>query len=291
VKYNFLQALASGRVSLMDGAMGTELQRAGLRPGECCEMWNLTQHDRVLAIHQAYVAAGAQVLLTNTFQANPTALSRHGLADKLEALCQAAVQAARQACGPNGYVLGDIGPYEGESHELGRMVDALDGVDGLLLETLSSPRQLQQLVEILGRRSSQPAVFASFTFCRNPADQLTTVDGTDIEYVARQASSCGIDALGVNCGRNISMADMVTIVRRYRSETALPLFARPNAGTPRQSDGHWLYPRTPAEMAAELPELLSAGVSMVGGCCGTTPKHIAAFQGVVDAWNAARGCA
>src|SRR5271157_2015143 len=92
-----LQALHSGRVLLMDGAMGTQLQFAGLRQGECYEAWNLSHPDRVLPIHRAYVAAGADVLLTNTFQANPAALAKHGLADKLEVLCQAAVRLACQA--------------------------------------------------------------------------------------------------------------------------------------------------------------------------------------------------
>ena len=95
----------------------------------------------------------------------------------------------------------------------------------------------------------------------------------------------GVSALGVNCGRDIGMDDIIEIVRRYRQVTDLPLFARPNAGTPVCEGDRWVYPLTPAEMARRLPELLEAGISMVGGCCGTTPEHIAAMRPVVEQWN------
>src|ERR1700682_1498 len=110
----FLDALRSGRVLLMDGAMGTELQRAGLKPGECGELWNLTHPDKVRAIHQAYVDAGAEVLLTNTFQANPAALARHNLDGQLGVICQAAVDLAREAAGPDRWVLADVGPCQND---------------------------------------------------------------------------------------------------------------------------------------------------------------------------------
>src|SRR6202035_4244689 len=113
----FLDALRSGRVLLMDGAMGTELQRAGLRAGECGELWNLTHPEKVRAIHQAYVDAGAEVLLTNTFQANPAALARHNSADQLNAICRAAGEHARHAAGPDRLVLADVGPFSIEDQD------------------------------------------------------------------------------------------------------------------------------------------------------------------------------
>src|SRR4051794_23412773 len=107
---NLIATLHSDRVLVMDGAMGTELQRAGMQPGECHELWNLTNPDRVLAVHRAYVEAGAEVLLTNTFQANPAALAKHGLQDKLALICQSGVRLAREAAGAQRIILGDIGP-------------------------------------------------------------------------------------------------------------------------------------------------------------------------------------
>ncbi len=125
----------------------------------------------------------------------------------------------------------------------------------------------------------------SLTFLRGASGKLVTLSGHRPEWFARRAKQYGIAALGVNCGRDISMEDCAEILRRYRSATDLPLFARPNAGSPAQVDGRWVYPHTPEAMAAKLPLLLEAGAAMVGGCCGTTPEHIAAFRRVVEAWN------
>src|SRR6516162_11232433 len=107
----FLEALRSGRVLLMDGAMGTELQRAGIQEGECYELWNLTHPDKVRAIHRAYVDAGADVLLTNTFQANPIALGKHGLGDRIELIISQAITLARSVATPGRFVLVSFGPF------------------------------------------------------------------------------------------------------------------------------------------------------------------------------------
>src|SRR5689334_7322460 len=107
----FLEALHSGRVLLMDSAMGTELQRAGILEGECYELWNLTHPDRVRAIHQAYVDAGAECLLTHTFQASPAALARRGLLKQWQAIHQAAFSLARSVCGSQRFLIADVGPY------------------------------------------------------------------------------------------------------------------------------------------------------------------------------------
>src|SRR5262249_30221419 len=130
----FLEAFRSNRILLMDGAMGTELRRAGLRDGECAELWNITKPERVRAIHQAYLDAGAQCLLTNSFQANPTALVKYGLANKLEAMNRAAIELARSVAGDMAFVVGDIGPIEEpwQKEPLQRVVESLRGVDALL---------------------------------------------------------------------------------------------------------------------------------------------------------------
>jgi 5-methyltetrahydrofolate--homocysteine methyltransferase len=303
----FLQALHSGTVLLMDGAMGTELQRAGIQQGECYEHWNLTHPERVLAIHRAYVEAGAEVLLTNTFQANCAALAKHGLQALVGTIGEAAVALARKAATPKVLVLTSIGPGEWQWFQQdAHLLKAIQAADGLLLETLddlstvpiclkaqalqaAAPDTLPSFVQPL--RLPGPfkplVVLASVTFLRNQAGELRTIGNYAPEAIARRARAInGISALGVNCGRDISMDDCIEIVRRYRTMTELPLFARPNAGTPQQVNGQWVYAHTPEQMAAKLPQLLAAGVAMVGGCCGTTPAHIAAFRPVIDAWNA-----
>jgi 5-methyltetrahydrofolate--homocysteine methyltransferase len=124
-------------------------------------------------------------------------------------------------------------------------------------------------------------LLVSFTFHRTK--DLVTFKGIPPEHCAREARRYGAAAIGANCGKEIGMDDMLEIVKRYRDVCDLPIFVRPNAGSPTKKG--WRYPRTPATMAAALPALLEAGIAMVGGCCGTTPDHIRQFRLVVDEWN------
>jgi 5-methyltetrahydrofolate--homocysteine methyltransferase len=290
---NFLEALRSGRVLLMDGAMGTELQRAGLRQGECGELWNLTHPDRVRAIHQAYAKAGAQVWLTNTFQANRVALERAGIARQLQPILRAAVDLAYDlpfsqfVVRTSGPILSAAGVEFGDLKHLRGLEPHDPLLDAILLETCSSSR-VRWAVKRLAQFPMRRPVLLSLSYLRNARQQLTTFSGHSPEWFAERAARWGVAALGVNCGRDIGMDEIIEIIRRYRAATELPLFARPNAGTPTQDGERWIYPHAPETMAARLPELLETGVSMVGGCCGTTPEHIAAFRPVIDAWNKKR---
>jgi len=276
--------LYAGRVLLMDGAMGTELPRAGLRPGECGELWTLTEPAKVRDVHRAYRRAGAECLLTNTFQSNPLHLTRHGLADRLEEINAAALQLTRSAAGPGMFVLADVGPILdlpsleefADRKLLRRVLLSLAGADGFLIETCSSPRALAAVEYAMHCvEEIEAPLLLSLTYRREASGRLTTLSGHEPETFARHAARHGVAALGVNCGRDIGMDEVIEIVRRYRQATDLPLFARPNAGMPPNLLG-------PDEMAARLPELLAAGVSLVGGCCGTTPAHIAALRRVLD---------
>jgi 5-methyltetrahydrofolate--homocysteine methyltransferase len=286
---DLLAALRSGRVLLMDGAMGTELQRRGLKPGVRGEAWCLTHPRRVRAVHQAYADAGAEVLLTNTFQSNPSVLARHGVADELENIGEAACAVAR-SCAP-AFVLGDIGPipWDQAKLEAGRRVArALQTADALLVETCSDLNTLA-LVQLWRDKLPTPLpLLFSLTFFRMSSGDLRLYPDDRPERLLRKLRWYAVDGLGVNCGRDIGMDEVIEIVRRYRAIADLPLFARPNAGTPTRQGKRWVYPHTPEAMAARLPELLEAGVSMVGGCCGTTPEHIAAFRPVVEEWNRRR---
>jgi 5-methyltetrahydrofolate--homocysteine methyltransferase len=289
----FLDALRSGRVLLMDGAMGTELQRAGLRPGECGELWNLTHPEKVLAIHRAYVEAGAEVLLTNTFQANPAVLQRHDLAGQLGIICQTAVDLAREAAGPDRWVLADVGPchLEEEFTKLQVLVNALAlaGPDAFLIETCSDPNTFFGVLKVLNYELRKPfPVLVSFTYRRDRESRVQTIGGLPPRKMACWMEDYSIPALGINCGNDIGLPQVLEVVEAYRGATPRPIFARPNAGTPKQVDERWVYPHSPQYMASWLPELLTAGVSMIGGCCGTTPAHIAAFKPTVDAWNAGK---
>ncbi len=273
---DFLQALHSGRVLLMDGAMGTQLQRAGIESGACYELWNLTHPERIAAIHRAYADAGAVCLLTNTFQANPAALARHGCADRLDAILGAGVALAR-AAGPERFVLADIGPVEQpQLHVTRELVRPLCAADGILIETCSDGETLRAVLPAVRAEVGprHPPVLLSLTYLRTPDGELRTFTGLSPEEGARQGEALGAVAVGVNCGREIGVADCAEIVRRYQRVTSLPLFARPNAGTPTRTEEGFVYPHQPRKMAAGLAELRTAGAVMVGGCCGTTPEHI-----------------
>jgi 5-methyltetrahydrofolate--homocysteine methyltransferase len=109
------------------------------------------------------------------------------------------------------------------------------------------------------------------------------------EWFADLARDYGVAALGVNCGKDMGLEDILHVIEQYREETDLPVFVRPSAGTPTRNRGDWVYPLSAEMMASWLPRLLAAGATMIGGCCGTTPKHIAAFRPIVDEWNRTRG--
>jgi 5-methyltetrahydrofolate--homocysteine methyltransferase len=287
---SFVDVLRSGRVLLMDGAMGTELQRAGLSPTECGEIWNLTHPEQVQAIHRAYANAGAEVLLTNTFQASRSHLEAVGQAERFPQIWSAATELARNIKNENGWALGDLGPFELKSPiRDGRELATLcANLDGFLIETLSALHGAPNFLHFALEEADKPIpCLVSFTFLRTAAGNIQTIKGESPERCAALAYHFGASALGVNCGRDMGMTEVIEVVRRYRSQLGdqLPLFARPNAGTPARVGDQWIYPHSPEMMAERLPELLDAGANMIGGCCGTTPLHIAAFKRVVDEWN------
>ncbi len=199
--------------------------------------------NRVRAIHQRYVDAGADVLLTNTFQSNPSHLTRFGLDDRLEEINRYGAWLARKAAGRSRFVLADIGPILDSSGRnefvdykvLGRVLTSLDGADGFLFETCSSPCALTAVQYAFHRVAEvETPLLLSLSYIRSPTGQLVTFSGHAPETYARHAERHGVAALGVNCGRDIGMEDIIEIIRHYRRATDLPLFARPNAGTPTQ---------------------------------------------------------
>jgi 5-methyltetrahydrofolate--homocysteine methyltransferase len=290
-----IEALHSGRVLVMDGAMGTELQRLGLRDDECSAEWNITHPEQVAAVHAAYLEAGAEVLLTNTFLANREALGRFALQHRLSEIWQAALANARLFTNPSPILLADVGPFVGNfSDDAGPLIALSGSADGVLLETATAT-----VAQGLGRwlaAANHPnrggpdtPLLISLAYQRTEARVWCAV----LKYCATISRTIlhqqfGVAAIGANCGREIDMDDLLEIVRVYRDHTALPVFVRPNAGTPKRTASGWEYPRSPEYMADKLWPLLEAGVTMVGGCCGTTPAHIAAFRRVVDEWNARR---
>ncbi len=297
---SLLQALAS-RVLLADGAMGTELQRAGLEPGGCGERWNLVRPDQVLAIQMAYVEAGADCLTTNTFGASRVMLERHGCADEVTAINRAGVAHARQAFGDKpGFVLGDIGPLGGLIEPYGDITEVLArealteqaaalveaGADALIIETQTSLEELGIAVAA-AKDAGAPCVIGSMAFdLTHDGEDLRTLMGVSPEQAARFMADLGVDVLALNCGSGVDARWAAEAVRRYRVVSDLPTMAQPNAGQPVLENLRVVYKQRPTDMANQLEALVAAGVRVVGGCCGTTPEHIRSFRAAVDAWNA-----
>jgi 5-methyltetrahydrofolate--homocysteine methyltransferase len=275
---------------LADGGMGTQLQRAGLEPGGCGDLWNLEHPDRVLEIQRRYVAAGAQVLLTNTFGSNRYVLERYDAADRVVSGNVAGAAVARQAAGADVWVLGDIGPFGGFVEPLGdHTADDVYGafaeqarallegrVDGIIIETMTALDEIALAIRA-ARDMGAPFVIACMSFDATRAG-LRTMMGTTPEQAAEAMLAAGADALGANCGTSLTIADFAEIARRYRAVAPdAVIMVEPNAGQPELIGDDVVYSAGPAEMAATIGVLVDAGVDIIGGCCGTTPDHISAF--------------
>ena len=284
------------RTLLCDGAMGTQLQQAGLEPGGCGEAWNLDQPDRVLTIQRAYVEAGSDCLITNTFGASRIMLERHGEA-RVEQINRAGVEIARAAFGEHrGWVLGDIGPFGGLMEPYGDMpadrvaqsfaeqVSALvtAGADAIIIETQTAFEELELAIDA-ARAAGAPCIIASMAFdLMRDGNEVRTMMGISPEQAAEFMTDHEVDVAALNCGTGVDMIKAAETIERYREVFAGPLMAQPNAGQPVLEQMRVVYRQPPGEMADGLPGLLAAGAGIVGGCCGSTPEHIAGLRRVLD---------
>ncbi len=284
-------------VLLCDGAMGTQLQAAGLPPGECGDAWNLTHPEKVLEIQKRYVAAGSDCLTTNTFRANRLALEPHGLQGRVVEINRKAAEIARSAFGGReGFVLGDLGPFGGMLEPYGTataedvsgafleqaraLVDG--GVDAVIIETMTSLEELEIAIRA-AREAGAPCIIASVAFdLSHDGRQVRTMMGVTPGQAVDLMQRTGADVAGTNCGANVDIRWATRIIEEYRKQSDLPLLAQPNAGSPTLVEGRALYHQDAENMAQRLPALLDAGVRMVGACCGSTPEHIGRFRGVLD---------
>ena len=275
----------TGRVFFLDGGMGTQLQAKGLQPGEVPELWNLSRPGDVRAVHEAYFAAGADTVYTNTFGAN--AAKYHGDAP-LSDVITAAVGIAREAAtavGGKRFVALDVGPtgrllkpsgdfefdaaYDAFAEQVAAGAKA--GADLVVVETMGDTYETKAAVLAAKENSSLPVVA---TVALGEDGKLLT--GADVECVAAILEGLRVDALGFNCGFGPDL--MLPYVRRLAAVTSLPIAVKPNAGLPQIVDGRTVFTVGPDEFARDVAALVDAGASIVGGCCGTTPAHIAAVK-------------
>jgi len=280
VHSRFAELIADGRVHVFDGAMGTMLYGKGVFVNVCYDELNVKQPQLVKDVHTAYVRAGAEVLETNTFGANPVKLGAFGLADETEAINEAAAKLARAAAGERVAVVGAIGPLgirlepfgptaRSEAFELfTRQAAGLlaGGVDGFLLETFSDLSEIHEALRAVRSVSDLP-VGAQMTVM----DDGRTAFGTDCEAFGAQLAAWGADIVGVNC--SVGPAGMLGAVERMARATDRPITAQPNAGLPKEVGDRKIYLASPEYVASYARRMIEAGARFVGGCCGTTPDH------------------
>jgi homocysteine S-methyltransferase len=283
------ELIDDGRVHVFDGAMGTELYGRGVFVNVCYDQVNLDQPDLVKRIHKEYADAGAELLETNTFGANPVKLSSYGLEARTEEINAVAARLAREASRGRAKVGGAIGPlgvridpwgptavHEAVDLFRRQVVGLLEGgVDGFVFETFSDVAEVECAFSAVRAESDLPVV-AQMTV----GEDGKTTYGTEAAQLARVLADLGADVIGLNC--SVGPAVMLDALEEMADATDRPLSAQPNAGLPRTVRDRQIYLASPDYMAEYARRMVAMGVRFVGGCCGTTPAHVRRIRQVVD---------
>ncbi len=279
---------------ILDGAMGTQLIARGIQVGKCNEYLNIDSVDIISEIHKGYLLVGSDAVITNTFGGNKYALTRHGLAGDAARINNAGAQIARQAAGEEKYVLGDIGPSGDFLEPLGALnpdelrdafaaqAEALStgGVDGFIIETMTALDETVIAIEAAKSIAGNLPVLVSMSFDK-AGDSFKTMMGVGVEAAVSKIIPLNVDAVGFNCGslsldQYVALSDEFVAAARALSDD-VAISAEPNAGKPELVEGKAVYKVTPEEFAAAAEKIHSAGVKIIGGCCGTSPAHIEAM--------------
>jgi 5-methyltetrahydrofolate--homocysteine methyltransferase len=286
------QKIAEGKILISDGAWGTFLQKKGLSTSECPEAWCLSRRADVLDIAQSYIAAGADMIETNSFGGNRIKLAQYGLQNKAKEINLAAAAISREAAGKELHVIASMGPtgkllMMGEVSEQ-EMFDAYaeqaraledGGADSLCIETMSALDEAEIAVKA-ARENTACEVICTFTFQKTVDNQFRTMMGVSPTDMAAALLAAGAHSIGSNCGNGIQ--GMIPIVKELRAVAPkIPILVHANAGLPVLKGSAVTYPETPEIMAQSVAALIAAGANIIGGCCGTTPEHIRAMAEAV----------
>ncbi len=288
-----LQRVASGEILVCDGAMGTFLQARGLQPGECPELWCVDRPDDVREIHISYREAGSDIVECNSFGGTSYKLKHFGLEGTVHEINLRAAELAKLVANGSQCVLGSMGPTGEFMAPLGLATEeefvaafaeqarALEegGADLAIVETMTALEEAAAAVKAIKAETSLVAI-VSFTFDPQVNGGYATMMGVTPEAFAEAALEMGADVIGSNCGTGPD--DMIKIVAALRGVAPdTPIIAMPNAGMPVVEDGKTVFKETPEEMASKVPLLVEAGANIIGGCCGTSPAHIAAMKAAI----------
>lgn len=287
---DFLTRLRDGPVLIADGAMGTMLQQAGLPAGTPGEAWVLERPQAVAEVHRSYVEAGAELILSCSFGGTRARLEHAGLGDRVAEVNRRAVEIAREAADGRAFVAGDIGPL-GEllaplgartyaeavalfTEQAAALAEA--GADVLYVETMSSLEEVRAAVEAARQVAPDRPLTVALSFERKGRTNM----GVRPEEAAEALVELGVTAFGANCGASLEMTEEALQRMREAAPEAI-LIAKPNAGLPRMVGDEFVYDGTPEVMARYAQRFLALGARIIGGCCGSTPAHIAAMAQAV----------
>ncbi len=287
------EALAQGTL-VSDGAMGTMLQESGLDDGGAPELWNVEHPDRIEAVLEAYAAAGANLITTNTFGGTAGRLAMHGLEDRLYELNKAGAEVARKVADrhPNCFVMGDVGP-SGElmdpmgtltlesakeifSAQIKALVDG--GVDAILIETMSDLAEVEAAVNAAKEVAPHLPIITTMSFDTN----LRTMMGVKPTLAVTYLASLGVRIIGANCGRGIDEMRVIAKELVDARPDGVFIITQSNSGLPKLVGDTFIYEGTPDEMGKYATEMKSLGVNVVGSCCGSTPAHTATISAAVQ---------
>jgi 5-methyltetrahydrofolate--homocysteine methyltransferase len=286
MKTTLTELLTTGRPIVADGGMGTMLFNAGMPRGQAPERWNIERPDVVREIHAAYVEAGAQIILTNTFGGNRIRLEMHNLAERTALFNMAAVQLARieadaapqpvmvaGSMGPTGTMLEPHGElsFDEAVSAFEEQARALNGVDAFWIETMSDLEEVRAAITGCRNANADIPIVATMTF----DSKGRTMMGVKPEQAVKALSDMGVIALGANCGNG--PAEIEGVIEKMRQSGSNTLIAKANAGLPHMHDEVAVYDATPEVMAGYAKRVLERGARIVGACCGSTPHHIRAI--------------
>ncbi|MDR1579598.1 MAG: homocysteine S-methyltransferase family protein [Synergistaceae bacterium] len=291
-----VDVLKSGKILVSDGAWGTFLYEKGMKAGECPDAWSLDRFDDVVDIAKSYADAGADMVESNSFGGSYYKLEHFGLQDKVTEINEAAAKASRKGAGPDKFVIASIGPTgkllvteevteDDLYNTFKEQAIALEkgGADAVCVETMSDADEAKCAIRAT-KENTNLEVIATFSFDKTVQGDYKTMMGLSPTDAAKEALEAGADVIGTNCGNGIER--MIDIVKEMKA--AYPnafILVHANAGLPENRNGKDFFPETPEMMADQVESLIKAGTNIVGGCCGTTPAHIAAMSKVVENYN------
>jgi len=293
IKKSLIERLES-EILICDGAMGTMLSNLGLPVGVSPEKWGIDNEDKLRSIHEGYIQAGADIILTDTFGGNRFKLAKFGLENEVESINLAAAKLAVSSAGDDVYVAGDIGPSGEFMEPLGLVTESemrdvfvqqatalVDGgVDFIIIETMMDLNEIKTAIK--AAKKTGLTVIASMSF-NTDKNGFRTMMGVSPADAASGMLEAGADVIGANCG-NVEIKHMPELISEMKEAGAKYIIVEPNAGIPQIVDEKTVFAQTPEDMSAGVSEVIKAGANIIGGCCGTTPEHIKAIaEKVIEA--------